>query len=137
MKGWGPSKKLRLHSFKGQLSLILVLLNVATTLWQSLNNKKLTFSYIYVCMYLYITHLRKQNARCFEDCERSILDIKFFFFRNLLEWSLVSPSYSCFSLFLSLILLIVVIWVLDLCHCSTLPVYLVGFFYNKISYVTY
>ena len=38
--------------------------------------------------------------------------------------------------FLSLVLLIIVIWVLDLCHCSTLPVYLVAFF-NKIPYVTY
>ena len=26
------------------------------------------------------------------------LRIKFFFFRTLLEWSLVLPSYSCFSL---------------------------------------
>ena len=41
---------------------------------------------------------QERNARCFEDCERSILDIKFFFFRTLLEWSLVLPSYSCFSL---------------------------------------
>ena len=40
----------------------------------------------------------EQNARCFEDCERSILEIKFFFFCTLLEWSLVLPSYSCFSL---------------------------------------
>ena len=38
------------------------------------------------------------NARCFEDCERSIVDIKLFFFHTLLEWSLVLPSYSCFSL---------------------------------------
>ena len=37
-------------------------------------------------------------ARCFEDCERSTLDIKFFFFRTLLEWSLVLPSYSCLYL---------------------------------------
>ena len=41
---------------------------------------------------------REWNARCFEDCERSILDIKFFFFRTLLEWNLVLSSYSCFSL---------------------------------------
>ena len=38
------------------------------------------------------------NARCFEDCELSILDIKSFFFCTLLDWSLVLPSYSCFSL---------------------------------------
>ena len=40
---------------------------------------------------------RERNARCFENSERSILDIKFFFFRTLLEWSLVLPSYSCLS----------------------------------------
>ena len=40
----------------------------------------------------------EQNARCFENCERSILDIKFLFFRSLLEWSLVLLSYSCLSL---------------------------------------
>ena len=38
------------------------------------------------------------DARCFEDCELSILDIKSFFFRTFLDWSLVLPSYSCFSL---------------------------------------
>ena len=74
----------------------------------------------------------ERNARCFEDCERSILDIKFFFFRTLLEWSLVLPSYSCFSL----PDLIDRYNLGDLCNCSTLPVYLVGFF-NKISYITY
>ena len=41
---------------------------------------------------------RERNARYFEDCKRSILDIKFFFFCTLLEWSLVLPSYSYFSL---------------------------------------
>ena len=28
---------------------------------------------------------QERNARCFEDCEHSILDIKFFFFHTLLE----------------------------------------------------
>ena len=37
------------------------------------------------------------DARCFEDCERSILDIKSFF-HTILDWSLVLPFYSCFSL---------------------------------------
>jgi len=61
---------------------------------------------------------RKRNARCFEDCERTLLD-----------WSLVLPFYSCFSLSdlidrcnLSL----------DLCHYQY-----TWFFSNKISYVTY
>ena len=39
------------------------------------------------------------NARYFEDCERSILDIKSFFFRTLLNWSVILPFYTCFSLF--------------------------------------
>ena len=60
------------------------------------------------------------------------LRIKFFFFRTLLEWSLVLPSYSCFSL----PDLIDRYNLGDLCNCSTLSVYLVGFF-NKISYITY
>ena len=60
------------------------------------------------------------------------LRIKFFFFRTLLEWSLVLPSYSCFAL----PDLIDRYNLGDLCNCSTLPVYLVGFF-NKISYITY
>ena len=38
------------------------------------------------------------DARCFEDCERSILDIKSFFFHTILDWSLILPFYSCFSL---------------------------------------
>ena len=51
-------------------------------------------------------------------------------------------SFAFLFLFLSSILLIVVIWVLDLCHCSTLLVYLLGvflfiYFINKISYVTH
>ena len=41
---------------------------------------------------------RELNARCFENCEWSILDINSFFFCTLLEWSLVLPSYSCLSL---------------------------------------
>ena len=40
----------------------------------------------------------EQNTRCFEDCERSILDIKSFFFHTLLDWSVVFPFYTCFSL---------------------------------------
>ena len=38
------------------------------------------------------------NARCFEDCERSILGIKSLFFLTLLEWSLALPLFSCISL---------------------------------------
>ena len=41
----------------------------------------------------------EQNARCFENCEQSIFDIKSFFFHTLLDWSVVLPFYSCFSLF--------------------------------------
>ena len=41
---------------------------------------------------------REWNARYFEDSERSILDIKSFFFHTLLEWSLVLPSCTSMSL---------------------------------------
>ena len=41
---------------------------------------------------------REQKAKCFEDCERFIFDIKSFIFRTLLDWSVVLPFYSCFSL---------------------------------------
>ena len=55
------------------------------------------------------------------------------------SFSVLSLSGVLFCLpilvFLSPILKIVVIWVFDLCHCSTLPVYLV--FLNKIFYITY
>ena len=56
-----------------------------------------------ICLLSFVPHCLfwclwwEWNARCFEDCERSILDIKFSFFCTLLEWSLVLPSYSCFS----------------------------------------
>ena len=38
------------------------------------------------------------NARCFEDSEWLIHDIKSFFFHTLLEWSLVLPSCTSLSL---------------------------------------
>ena len=41
---------------------------------------------------------RERNARCFENWEWSILDIKSLFFRTLLDWSVVLPFYTCFSL---------------------------------------
>ena len=41
---------------------------------------------------------QEHNARCFEGCEWSILEIKSLSFLTLLEWSLVLPSCSCFSL---------------------------------------
>ena len=37
------------------------------------------------------------NARCFEGCERSLLEIKSFFLHTLLVWSVVSSCFSCFS----------------------------------------
>ena len=42
----------------------------------------------FVPHYLFWCLWRERNARFFEDCEWSILDIKFFFFHTLLEWSL-------------------------------------------------
>ena len=60
------------------------------------------------------------------------LTLSFSFSILSLSGSLVLPSYSCFSL----PDLIDRYNLGDLCNCSTLPVYLVGFF-NKISYITY
>ena len=77
----------------------------------------------------------KHNARCFEVSEQSILDIKSFFFHTLLEWSLVLPSCTSFSLhallFPSMFFLIIVIWVTNFCHCSTFPVDLGWLFFSK------
>ena len=41
---------------------------------------------------------REMNSRCFEDKERSILDLKLFFFRTLLDWlaTLRNQSFSSF-----------------------------------------
>ena len=50
------------------------------------------------------------------------LTLSLSFFRTLLDWSLVC---LLILVFLSPILLIIVIWVLELCHYSTLPMYLV------------
>ena len=41
---------------------------------------------------------RKRNARCFEGCERSLLEIKSFFLHTLLVWSVDLSHFSCFSL---------------------------------------
>ena len=51
----------------------------------------------FVSHFLFWCLLRERNA-CFEDYERSTLDIKSFFFHTLLDWSLVVPSCSCLSL---------------------------------------
>ena len=52
----------------------------------------------------------ERNSRCFEDNERSIPDLKLFFFRTLLDWWL--PCETNHSL-LFLISLILVIFVVD------------------------
>ena len=41
---------------------------------------------------------RERNARSFESREQFILEFKSFFFFTLLDWRLVLPSLSCFSL---------------------------------------
>ena len=45
---------------------------------------------------------RKRNSRCFEDIERSIPDLKLFFFRTLRDWlfALQNKSFPSFSDFL-------------------------------------
>ena len=47
------------------------------------------------CLIWCIWH--EKNARSFEGCEHSTLEVKSFFFQTLLEWS-VTLSHSCFSL---------------------------------------
>ena len=71
------------------------------------------------------------NARCFENFERSILDIKSFFFRTLHEWNLVLPSCSYLSLSVPVI---IVIWFFDCCHYSMFLAYLAFLF--LIKYLT-
>ena len=40
----------------------------------------------------------ERNARCFEGCKQSLLEIKSFFLHTLLEWSVAMSHFSCFSL---------------------------------------
>ena len=41
---------------------------------------------------------RERNARCFEGCELSLLEIMSFFLHTLLVWSVALSHFSCFSL---------------------------------------
>ena len=41
---------------------------------------------------------RERNARSFEGCEHSMLEIKSFFVHTLLDWSMVFCHFSCSSL---------------------------------------
>ena len=52
------------------------------------------------CLIWCIWHER--NARSFESCERSLLEIKSFFLHTLFEWSVVFSHFSCSSFFLFL-----------------------------------
>ena len=40
----------------------------------------------------------ERNARCFEGCERSLLEIKSFFCDTLLVWSVALSHFTCFSI---------------------------------------
>ena len=40
----------------------------------------------------------ERNARCFEGSERSLLEIKSFFYHILLVWGVVLSHFSCFSI---------------------------------------
>ena len=39
----------------------------------------------------------ERNARCFEGCKWSLLEIKSFFLHTLLDWSVALLHFSCFS----------------------------------------
>ena len=41
----------------------------------------------------------ERNARCFEGCEQSLLEIKSFFLHALVDWSIALSHCSCFSHF--------------------------------------
>ena len=43
---------------------------------------------------LNVVSLKERNSRCFEDNERSILDLKFLFFRTLLDWLVAMQNQS-------------------------------------------
>ena len=77
---------------------------------------------------------KERNSRCFEDIERSILDLKLFFFRTLLDWlfALQKQSFPSFIDFL------------DSCNFSIwfiVPLYtpyvLGGSFFVSIKLITY
>ena len=44
----------------------------------------------------------ERNARCFGQCEQSLLEIKSFFLHTLLLWSVALSHFSCFSIFVLL-----------------------------------
>ena len=69
---------------------------------------------------------RERNARSFEGCERSMLEVKSFFFytSSIGVWSFV-----IFLVLPFLFYLIVVTLVLDLCPLSTFPMYLGWLFF--------
>ena len=66
---------------------------------------------------------RERNNRCFEDFERTIADLKLFFFKTLSDWMSIIGSHSIFSVY----------DLKDACHlcfliifvpCCILPIYL-------------
>ena len=70
------------------------------------------------CLIWCIWHER--NAKRFEGCERSLLEIKSFFLHTLFEWSVVFSHFPCSSF---LFFLIVILLVPDLCPHSTSPMH--------------
>ena len=78
---------------------------------------------------------REWNARSFEGCEWPILKIKSFFFHTLLEWSLVLPTFSCFSLHVLPDYCNFGSWLF--CPYSTFPVYLGWLCFLIKFFITY
>ena len=76
------------------------------------------------CLIWCIWH--KRNAKRFEGCERSLLEIKSFFLHTLFEWSFVFSHFPCTSF---LFFLIVVLLVPDLCPHSTSPMHSAWYFF--------
>ena len=72
-------------------------------------------------MLVYTYHKKKKKiSHCFEDIERSIPDLRLFFFRTLLDWLFALqnksfPSFFCFPRFLPFLFLICCPLVHSLC----------------------
>ena len=77
---------------------------------------------------------RERNSKCFEDNERSMSDLKLFFFRTLLDWLSTLQNQSLSSFLDSLNLCNLCTWFVD---PWTLPMYEGVTFFISIKIITY
>ena len=80
---------------------------------------------------------RERNSRCFEDIERSIPDLKLFFFRTLLDWlfALQNKSFPSFFDFLDScnfrIWLVVPLFTPSVLGCFPFDIYIISYLSKK------